>query len=299
MSDVNPPTIPADPGFRHAPVGVQDNGRIFAAETVGTAVLIIGGPGTAILAANAVGNTVGIALGFGVAVLIMTYVIGPISGCQINPAVTLAMFLSRKITGAHAVFAVLGQIIGGIGGAAIVYGIASGQDDYQRGLFAANVWTYQGQFFGLGSTIVVEVVFSALLVMVMLFFTADDGRLAPGVGGAIAGLTVMLIYLVTIPVDNGGANPIRSLATALFADTSTDALQQLWAFIVFPLIGAVIGVVLYLMLTDERLEDTLLAEVPGLSEVRDVLEHGADGAVGGVEKTLDVTTERRAVTPAG
>src|SRR4051794_6981592 len=282
-----PPTVPADPGFRAGTTTRPDYGRIFAAETVGTAVLILGGPGTAILAADAVGNTVGIALGFGVSVLIMTYVIGPISGCQINPAATLAMFLSRKIGGAHAVFAVLGQIIGGIGGAAIVYGIASGQDDYQRGLFAANVWTYQGQFFGLGSTIVVEVVFSALLVMVMLFFTADDGRLTPGVGGVVAGLTVMLIYLVTIPVDNGGANPIRSLATALFAETSTDALQQLWAFIVFPLIGSVIGVVLYLMLTDERLEDTLLAEVPGLAEARDVLEHGADAAVGGVEKTLD------------
>ena len=127
---------------------------------------------------------------------------------------------------------------------AIVYGIASGQDDYQRGLFAANVWTYQGQFFGLGSTIVVEVVFSALLVMVMLFFTADDGRLTPGVGGVIAGLMVMLIYLVTIPVDNGGA-PVRSLPPRCSPTRAPMRCSSCGRSSIFPLIGAVIGVVLY------------------------------------------------------
>ena len=268
-----------------APVTTQDNGRIFAAETVGTAVLMLGGPGTVVLAGAAVGTTVGVALGVGFSLLIMWYVIGHISGCHLNPAVTLGMFLARKVNGAHAVFAVLGQVVGAIGGAAIVYGIASGSDDFERGQFAANLWTAPGQFLGLGSAIVTEVVFTALLVLVML--TTRTRTFARGMGGVVAGLTLTLIYLVTIPVDNGGVNPVRSLATALFADPSTDALQQLWAFIVFPLIGAVVGVVVFLMLDEARLEDTLLVEVPGLSEVRDVLDRGADEAVGGLEDALD------------
>jgi aquaporin Z len=209
-----------------------------------------------------------------------------VSGCHVNPAVTLAMFLARKIDGAHAVFAVLGQLVGGIGGAAIVYGIASGRDDFERGQFAANLWTAPGgKYFGLGSTIVVEIVFTALLVLVVL---ASTTRTFPrAMNGLVAGLTLTLIYLVTIPVDNGAVNPVRSLATALFADTSTDALQQLWAFIVFPLLGAVVGVMLFLMLDDARLEDTLLAEVPGLTEVRDTVERGVDEAVDGIEDALD------------
>ena len=263
----------------------QDNGRIFAAETVGTAVLMLGGPGTAVLAGEAVGSTVGIALGFGFAMLVMWYVIGHISGCHLNPVVTLGMFLARKCNGTHAVFAVVGQLVVGIGGAAIVYGIASGRDGFAAGQFASNLWTAPGKYYGLGSTIVVEIVFSALFVLVMLSTTTRT--FLRGMGGIVAGLALTLIYLVTIPVDNGAVNPVRSLATALFADTSTDALQQLWAFIVFPLIGSVVGVVLFLMLDDARLEDTLLGEVPGLTEVRDTLDRGADAAVDGVEDALD------------
>jgi aquaporin Z len=266
-------------------VDTQDNGRIFAAETVGTAVLILGGVGTAIFAGDALGSTLSVALGFGLAFLIMTYVIGPASGCHLNPAITLGMFLARKINGTHAVFAVLGQLVGGIGGAAIVYGIASGQDGFERGQFAANLWTAPGRYFGLGSTIVVEIVFSAVLVMVVLSSTTRT--FTRGMNGVVTGLTLTLIYLVTIPVDNGGVNPVRSLATALFADTGTDALQQLWAFIVFPLLGAVVGVMLFLMLDDARLEDTLLVEVPGLTEVRDTVERGVDEAVDGLEEALE------------
>jgi len=269
-------------------VNNQDNGRIFAAETVGTAVLMLGGPGTAILASEAVGNTVGIALGFGLSLLIMAYVIGPISGCHINPAVTLGLYLARKVNGAHALFAVVGQIVGGVGGAAIVYGIASGRKGYARGQFAANLWTADGgtRYFGLGSAIVVEIVFTALLVMVVLFTTTR--KFTPGMGGLVAGLTLTLIHLVTIPVDNTSVNPVRSLATALFADQKTDALQQLWAFLVFPLIGAVVGVVLFIAIDETRLEDTLLVEVPGLEEIRDRIEIGGGEIVESVEEALDV-----------
>jgi aquaporin Z len=247
----------------------QNNGRVLAAELVGTTVLMLGGPGTAILAGDKVGN-LGIALGFGFSLLIMVYVIGPVSGCHINPAVTLGMFLARKINGAHAVFAVFGQVVGAIVGAVIIYGIASGRDDFHRGQFAANLWS--GPYFGLGAAIVSEVVLTALLVFVVLATTTS--RFAPGMGGLVAGLTLTVIHLISIPVDNTSVNPARSLGAALFADTDTGALEQLWAFIVFPLIGAVVGVIVWLVVDDARLEDTMLADIPGALDMRDTVEIG-------------------------
>ena len=260
----------------------QNNGRIMVAELVGTTVLMLGGPGVAIFTAREVG-VLGVALGFGLSLLIMTYVLGPISGCHINPAVTLGMLLARKINSTHAVFAWIGQIIGGVGGAAIIYGISSGRDDFQRGQFAANLWS--GQYYGVGAAIVTEVILTALLVLVVLSTTTR--RFAPAVGGLVTGVTFTLIHLISIPIDNGSVNPARSLGTALFADTSFEALQQLWVFIVFPLVGAIVGVVLFLVLDDARLEDTMLVEVPGLREVRDTLDKVADEAVEAVEDTVD------------
>ncbi len=257
-----------------------DNGRILAAELVGTLVLMLGGPGVAILlpalgllpegdASTGAGllTILMVALGFGLSLLIMFYVIGPISGCHINPAVTLGMLLARKVSTAHAVYAWIGQVVGAISGAAIIYGIASGRDGFQRGQFDANLWS--GKYYGLGSAIVVEVLLTGLLVMVMLFTTTK--KFAPGMGGLVIGLTLMLIHLISIPVDNTSVNPARSLGTALFADTHTEALQQLWAFVLFPMIGALAGVIIWLMLDETRLEDTDLVELPGASELRDVL----------------------------
>lgn len=216
----------------------QDNGRIFAAELIGTLVLMLGGPGTAILAGDAVGN-LGIALGFGLSLLVMVYVIGPVSGCHINPAVTLGLYVARKIDRAHAAFAAAGQIIGAIVGALIVYGIASGRDDFERGQFAANLWS--GRYAGLGSTIVAEVVLTALLVFVVLSTTSR--KFTPGMGGLVIGLTLTLIHLISIPVDNTSVNPARSIATAVFQGGW--ALEQLWVFIVFPTVGGLLGALVW------------------------------------------------------
>ncbi len=258
-----------------------NNGRILAAELVGTLVLMLGGPGVAILlpalgllpegdASTGAGllKILIIALGFGLSLMIMCYVIGPISGCHINPAVTLGMLLARKISTMHAVYAWIGQVVGAVGGAAIIYGIASGRDGFHRGQFAANLWS--GKYYGLGSAIVVEVLLTGLLVMVVLFTTTK--KFAPGMGGLVIGLTLTLIHLISIPVDNTSVNPARSLGTALFADSHTEALQQLWAFIVFPLIGSVVGVVIWLMLDDSRFEETAFAGLPGSAELREVLD---------------------------
>ena len=262
-------------------MATQNNGRILAAEIVGTTVLMLGGPGVAIFSAQAVG-VLGVALGFGLSLAIMAYVIGPISGCHINPAVTLGMLLTRKINGTHAAMAWIGQLIGGVGGASIIYGIASGRDGFERGQFAANLWS--GEYYGVGAAIVAEVVLTALLVMVVLFTTTRS--MAPGMGGLVAGLTLTVIHLISIPIDNTSVNPARSIGAALFADTSFEALQQLWVFVVFPLVGAVVGVIVWLVLDDTRLEDTMLAEVPGLTGTRNALDKVSDVAVDAVQDTL-------------
>jgi aquaporin Z len=285
------PAGPSQPSVGAGITGIADTrtvvrsyAPIVAAELVGTTVLILAGPGSAILAGDQIGN-LGVALSFGFALLIMAYVIGPISGCQINPAVTLGLLLSRKISLRHAVYAWVAQVVGGIFGAAIIYGIASGREGWERGSFAANGWDRDG-LSGLGATIVVEIVFTALLVFVVLATTAR--RFAPGFAGLTAGITLVLIHLVTIPVDNTGVNPVRSLATAIFADADPNALGQLWAFIVFPLIGAVIGVFVWLLIDEATLESTML-DTDFLRKTRDVVDDVVDEAFEPDEDD-DVTT---------
>ena len=236
-----------------ATTAVTDYGRIFACEFVGTAVLVLCGPGAAILAGDSIGN-LGIAFAFGFALLVMAYVVGPTTGANINPAVTLGMLLTRKLTLRESVYYWVAQLLGGIFGAAIVYGIASGRDGFQRGNFASNGFDREG-FSGLGAVIIVEIVFTALLVYVVLATTTR--RFSPGFGGLVAGLTLALIHFVTIPVDNTSVNPARSIATAIFADTSPSALGQVWVFIIFPMIGGVLGVFVWLLTDPASLEDTL------------------------------------------
>ena len=249
---------------------IQSYAPIAAAEFVGTAVLVMLGPGAAILAPDV--GLVGISLAFGFALLIMAYVIGPISGCHINPAVTLGMLLAKKIQLRQAVYAWVAQVLGGIFGAVVIYGIASGRDGWDRGGFASNGWDRDG-LSGLGSAIVVEIVFTALLVFVVLATTGR--RFAPGFGGLTAGITLAVIHLVTIPVDNTSVNPARSIATAIFADTSPSALGQLWAFIVFPMIGAVVGVFVWLLVDEATLESTML-DTDVLRRTRDSVDDAVD-----------------------
>ena len=157
---------------------------------------------------------------------------------------------------------------GGIFGAAVVYGIASGRDGWEAGGFASNGWDRDG-FSGMGAAIIVEIVFTALFVVVVLSTTTR--KFAPGFGGLVAGLTLAAIHLATIPVDNTSVNPARSLATAIFADTDPSALSQLWVFILFPLIGSLIGVFIWLLLDDSRLEDTPM-DTDFLRKARDQID---------------------------
>ena len=273
-STVGPPASPA-------PVG-PSNLKILSAEAVGTAVLMIVGPGSAILALNDVG-VFGVAFAFGLALLGMAYAIGHVSGCHINPAVTLGFWISRKITLARAVWYWVAQLMGAFIGGLIIFIISDAGDKDDTGVFAANGWGADiGSDFGLGATIVVEIIFTALLVFVVLSTTTVG--YPTGFGGLAAGLTLAMIHLATIPVDNTSVNPARSFGTAIFS--GVDALTQLWAFIVFPLVGAVLGVLVWLLVHEERLEDTMFGGQQGLINARNRASAAASRVEGSINQRL-------------
>jgi aquaporin Z len=216
---------------------VPASSRPYVAEAIGTMMLMIVGPGSAILAADAMG-TLGVALAFGLVLLAMAYTIGHVSGCHINPAVTLGFWLAKKIDTTTAAFYVVSQVVGAVVGGLVLYVVTEGGDLDKTGVFAANGWgDTLGTPFGLGSVIIVEILFTALLVFVVLGTTTEG--YPSGFGGIAAGLTLGMIHIATIPVDNTSVNPARSLGAAVFA--GGDHFGQVWAFIVFPLIGGAVG----------------------------------------------------------
>ena len=256
--------------------------RILVAELFGTMILIMGGPGSAILAADHI-HVAGVATAFGLSLLIAAYTVGPISGCHINPAVTLAMWLTRKVPTRSLPAYLIGQIVGAFAGAAVIFSIANGIDGFSaKDNFAANAWGAKNGFYPVGSMIVVEIVFTALLVFVVLSTTTQ--KFTASQGGLVAGLTLALIHLVTIPVDNTSVNPVRSLATAVFQ--RGDALEQIWAFILFPLVGGVVGVLAWLAVDEARLEDTMLKN-DALIGARDQMTKVADSVEGALDKAGD------------
>lgn len=222
--------------------------RPFVAEAIGTMMLMIVGPGSAILAADAMGP-VGVSLAFGLVLMAMAYAIGHVSGCHINPAVTLAFWLSKKIDARTAVTYVVAQVVGAAIGGALLYLASDSGDLDKTGVFAANGWGEAiGSPFGLGAVIIVEVLFTALLVFVVLSTTTTG--FPSGFGGLAAGGTLAMIHIATIPVDNTSVNPARSIGAAIFA--GTDHLEQLWAFVAFPLIGGAFGWFLHSLLHEDR-----------------------------------------------
>ena len=232
--------------------------KILVAELVGTMILVLGGPGRAILAGNGIG-TLGISLAFGVSLLVAAYAIGPVSGCHINPAVTIGLWLMRKTEGAKVPFYLVGQLIGAAVGGLVIFAIANDLDSFDaRNNFAANGWgAHSPGGYGFAAMVIVEILFTAFLVFAVLSTTHRAFPVAQT--GIVVGLTLALIHLVTIPIDNTSVNPARSIATALFA--GTDALKQLWAFVVFPIVGAFVGVLAWVAVDDAKLEDTMLGEI--------------------------------------
>jgi aquaporin Z len=208
--------------------------RRVLAEAVGTFVLVFFAVGSAVFGADRIG-AVGVALAFGLVLLALAYALGPISGCHVNPAVTLGVLLRRGITPREAGGYVAAQLIGAIvaGGVLRLLVTAGGIQDQTR-VLGTNGWGETVN--GLGA-FVVEVLLTFLLVTVVLLVTRADA--AAGFAGLAIGLVLTVIHLVGIPLTGTSVNPARSIGPALFEGGA--ALSQLWLFVLAPLLGAVLA----------------------------------------------------------
>jgi len=242
---------------------MDDKIRIPLAEAIGTACLVIGGPGTAIFATGGFNaglnvTAMGVALAFGLSLLCMAYLIGRISGCHINPAVTIGMLVTKKLDVAKAAPYMIGQFVGGIVGAGILALILSGTDGYmqlaQDAGFASNGYgIHSPGGFDLLSVAIIEIVVTAIFVLIVLG-TTDENGVPKGFGPIAAGFGLTLVHLISIPVSNTSVNPARSLATAVFQGDW--ALGQVWAFIVFPAIGAAVAGAIWMVVGPNSVETT-------------------------------------------
>jgi aquaporin Z len=216
----------------------------YLAELIGTFVLVVGGVGSAVLAGGKIGNT-GVALAFGFALLAMVYTVGPISGCHINPAVTLGALLTRKLHARDAGMYVLAQIVGAIIGAAVILIIANGAPEgysaAASGLGANGYGLHSPGGYSMGACMLAEIVLTMFLVLTVL--GATDAKAPAGFAGIPIGVVLTLVHLVGIPITNTSVNPARSIGPAVFVGGW--AIGQLWLFIFAPLIGSVLAAVAY------------------------------------------------------
>ncbi len=221
-------------------------GKKLLAEFIGTLWLVLGGCGSAVLAAAFphVGiGLLGVALAFGLTVLTMAFAIGHISGCHLNPAVSLGLVVGGRFPASQLIPYVVAQVLGAIAGAGILYLIASGQEGFDlAGGFASNGYgEHSPGHYSLAACLVSEVVMTFAFLFVILGAT---DRLAPaGFAGIPIGLCLTLIHLISIPVTNTSVNPARSTGPALFVGGW--AVEQLWLFWLAPLAGAVIAGIVY------------------------------------------------------
>ena len=219
----------------------------YLAEMIGTMVLVLMGCGSAVFAGSAAGavsagvGTLGVAFAFGLSVVAMAYAIGGISGCHINPAVTLGVLLSGRRSGKDAAMYMVFQVIGAVIGSAILYALvstgahggptATGSNGFADGMML--------------QAFIAEAVFTFIFVLVVLGST-DSEKGAGNLAGLAIGLTLVLVHIVCIPVTGTSVNPARSIGPALFQ--GGEALSQLWLFIVAPFVGAALSAVVWKVL---------------------------------------------------
>jgi len=220
----------------------------YTAELIGAMILVLMGCGTAVLTIS-LGQLLlyawlGVAFAFGLAMLVMVYTIGGISGCHLNPATSISMLVAGKLSVKDTVFYIIFQCIGAIIGAGLLYAILTGDPAYRlavNGLGQNGYGSASILGFSLGSVIVAEVILTFIFVLVM--HGATHERAPKGFAGIAIGLTLTLVYLVGIPIDGASVNPARSLGPALFV--SGNALSQLWVFWVAPIIGGIIAAIVW------------------------------------------------------
>ena len=220
--------------------------RRLVAEFIGTLWLVLGGCGSAVLAAAFPGlgiGFVGVALAFGLTVLTMAFAIGHVSGCHLNPAVSVGLCVGGRFPARDVIPYIVAQVLGAIGGAAILYVIASGHPGFDLAAgFASNGYgAHSPGGYGLGACLVSEVVMTFGFLFVIMGST--HGRAPRGFAPIAIGLCLTLIHLISIPVTNTSVNPARSTGPALFVGGW--ALSQLWLFWLAPIVGGALGGFVY------------------------------------------------------
>jgi aquaporin Z len=230
-------------------------GKRAIAEFIGTFWLVFGGCGSAVLAAafpNLGIGFAGVALAFGLTVLTMAYAIGHISGCHLNPAVSVGLVVGKRFPASNLLQYVIAQVLGGIAGAAVLYVIASGKAGFDlAGGFASNGYgAHSPGGYSMTACLTAEVVLTFMFLVIIL--GATDRRAPQGFAPIAIGLGLTLIHLIGIPVTNLSVNPARSTGPALFAGGW--ALEQLWLFWLAPIVGAAIAGVVYQAVAGEAEE---------------------------------------------
>jgi aquaporin Z len=224
----------------------------FIAEFIGTLWLVLGGCGSALLAAAypelGIGF-VGVAIAFGLTVVTMAYSIGHISGCHLNPAVSIGLCIGGRFDKKALLPYISAQVLGGIAGAGILYIIASGKTGFEMGGFAANGYgEHSPGGYSMLAALVTEIVMTFMFLVIIL--GATHSKAPKGFAGLAIGLGLTLIHLISIPVTNTSVNPARSTSQAIFAGGW--ALDQLWLFWVAPIVGAILAGLSYKMISREE-----------------------------------------------
>jgi len=215
----------------------------YLAELIGTFVLVFFGCGAAVIAGTSLG-VLGIAAAFGLAVLVMVYAIGPVSGCHINPAITVAMFVNGKIPSRDALLYIVVQCIGAIIAAALLLAVASGLPSYSlavNGLGQNGYGIASPGGYSMVSGLLAEIILT--FVFLMVIFGATSKAAPAGFAGIAIGLSLTLVHIVGIMITGTSVNPARSLGPALLVGGT--ALAQLWMFIIAPLIGAILAALVW------------------------------------------------------
>jgi len=211
----------------------------YASEFIGTAVLVFMGCGSAVfLGADTAGGHLAVAFAFGLSIVAMAYVIGNVSGCHINPAVSLAAFLDKRISAKDLAGYVVAQVVGAIGGAALLKGMSGLAGVDLTGGLGSNLAAGAG---GIGGALLIEVVLTFIFVLTILGVTADPAK--GNIAGVVIGLTLVFVHIVGIPLTGTSVNPARSIGPAIFAGGAP--LTDLWIFIVAPLAGAALAAFVY------------------------------------------------------
>ena len=224
----------------------------YVAEFIGTAVLVLFGCGSAALTGGISGTLgiLGISIAFGLSIVAMAYVIGNISGCHINPAVSLAMFINKKMSAKDFCFYVVAQVLGAILGIAILYAIIANSElsIAKTGLGANGFGDASAVGLNMFGAILVEIVLTFVFIYTILGVTSDEKK--SSVAGIVIGLTLAFVHILGISLTGTSVNPARSLAPAIFL--GGEALAQVWVFILAPFVGSALAAIVFKFLNREK-----------------------------------------------